>query len=119
MGHVVTFEHKGASVSMDVWCGDKTGSLELVSSKYKKRGLATHVMRKAIAYADFLDLELVLTVQPFGTPGNQMEEADLKAWYMTFGFQLEGDGVMARIRKSERSNPEGWVDYSKPERNPS
>lgn len=103
MGHTVTFEHKGASVSMDVWCGDKIGSLELVSSKYKKRGLATHVVRKAVEYADFLDLELVLTVQPFGTPGNQMEEAELKAWYMTFGFHLEGDGVMARKSLSARN----------------
>jgi len=102
MGHVVTFEHKGASVSMDVWCGDKTASLELISSQYKRRGLATHVVNKAIAYADFLDLELVLQVMPFGDENVRMPKEDLRAWYMTFGFVYEGDSVMARKRKSER-----------------
>lgn len=104
MGHTVTFEHKGASVVMDVWCGDEIGSIELVSSKYKKRGLATHAMRKAMEYADFLNIELVLTVSPFGKELNKMDEADLKAWYMTFGFVLEPDDVMARPRLAERSS---------------
>lgn len=101
MGHTVTFEHKGASVVMDVWCGDKYGSIELVSSKYKRRGLATHVMKKAIEYADFLDLELVLTVHPFGEDRLRTPDAaELRAWYMTFGFVWEGDDAMSRPRKS-------------------
>lgn len=104
MGHVVTFEHKGASVSMDVWCGDKTASLELISSQYKRRGLASHVVNKALEYADFLDLEVVLQVQPFGDEAVRMPKDELRAWYMTMGFVYEGDSVMARKRKSERSS---------------
>lgn len=104
MGHTVTFESHGSSVSMDVWSDGKTGSIELVSSKYKKRGLATRVMRKAIEYADFLNLELVLEVHPFGEGLNRMDNADLKAWYMTFGFKLEGDNIMSRPCQTERSS---------------
>jgi predicted GNAT family acetyltransferase len=102
MGHTVTFEHKGASVAMDVWCGDKMGSIDLVSSRYKKRGLATKVMHKACEYADFLDLELVLTISPFGDERTQMDKPELRAWYMTFGFLYEGDDVMCRKRATER-----------------
>jgi hypothetical protein len=101
MGHTVTFEHKGASVTLDVW-DNRMGSLDLVSSKYKKRGLATNVVRKAVEYADFLDLELVLEVHPFGDELHRMDNAELKAWYMTFGFKLEGDNIMSRKRKSMR-----------------
>jgi hypothetical protein len=112
MGHVVTFENKGAVITMDIWYDNKTASIEAVSSKYKRRGLATGLMRLAIAYADMLDVETVLTVAPFGTPQRDPDAAELRAWYMTFGFNWEGDDVMSRPRKSERDTPST-------ERNPS
>lgn len=100
MSTSVTFEINQSSVKMELWSDNKTAEVALVQSQYKKRGLATQALKAACDYADFYDLELVLTVSPFGTPGHQLEEADLKAWYMTFGFLNEGDGVMARPRKS-------------------
>ena len=100
MGYSVSFEHHRANVTLDVWDDTLTGSIELVSSKYKKRYLATYAMKKALQYADFLDLELILEVNPFGSEGHGMDSAELRAWYMTFGFVYEGDGVMARPRKS-------------------
>jgi len=104
MGHSVTFELRGSSVSMDVWDDGNTGSIELVSSKYKKRGLATQAMWKALEYADYLNLELVLEVHPFGEGLNRMDNAELKAWYMTFGFKLEGDNIMSRPCATQRSS---------------
>lgn len=118
MGHVVTFENKGAVISMDVWYDNKTASIEAVSSKYKKRGLAGGLMRVALAYADFLDVEVVLTVHPFGDAQRDPDAAELRAWYMTFDFKWEGDDVMSRTRKSDRTNPDaGWSATT--ERNPS
>lgn len=101
MSASVTFEINQSSVKMELW-DDKTAEIALVQSQYKKRGLATRAMKAACEYADYHDLELVLTVSPFGSPGHQLEEAELKAWYMTFGFLNEGDSVMARPRKSDR-----------------
>ena len=98
----VTFEKYQSTVKMELWADEKTAEVALVSSQYKKRGLGGAVMTAAIEYADFYDLELVLTVSPFGSPGHQMEEAELKAWYMTFGFKNTGENTMCRPRKSLR-----------------
>lgn len=99
----VTFETNKTSAVLDVWYDDKTAELSLISSKYKKRGLATQVLKGALEYADFYDLEVVLEVYPFTDSHHKMDEAELKSWYMTFGFMLEGDNTMARPRKSERN----------------
>lgn len=99
----VTFETHKTSAVIDVWDDKKTAELELVSSKYKKRGLATQALNDALEYADFYDLEVVLEVCPFTDSHHKMDEAELKAWYMTFGFKLEGDNLMSRPRKSERN----------------
>lgn len=100
---MITFEIDRASANVNVFNDGKTAELSLISSRYKKRHYGTAVMKKVLDYADAFDLELVLEVHPFGDAPNKMDEAELKSWYMTFDFVLEGDGVMSRKRKSERT----------------
>lgn len=104
-GHMVTFDSQKASAVLQVWYDGKTAELEVISSKYRRRGNAGAVLQKALDYADFLNLEVVLEVQPFGD-GVGMRDHELKAWYMSYGFQSEGNDVMARKRKSERVQEE-------------
>lgn len=100
----VTFEVYQATARLELWPDKKTAELSSVSSHYKRRGFATKAVEGALEFADHYDLEVLLTVSPFGTPGNQMEETELKAWYMTFNFLNTGDNTMCRPRKSERDS---------------
>ena len=108
-GYVVSFDLNRANATLQVWYDGETAELELVSSKYRRRGNAGAVVQKALDYADFLDLEVVLEVQPFGD-GIGMRDHELKAWYMTFGFLSEGNNIMARPRLSERQLEEAVAD---------
>lgn len=98
----ITFEKNKASAVLDVWYDGKTAELCLISSKFKKRHRATQIMHEVLTYVDAMDLEVVLEVYPFTDDHIKMDSAELKAWYMTFGFHLEGDNIMSRKRKSER-----------------
>lgn len=102
----ITFEINKASAVVDVWYDGKTASVELLHSKYKRRGRGYVVMQEVLRYADAFDLELVLEVAPFGD-NNKLELAELKSWYMTLGFQLEGDNIMSRARKTDRETQVG------------
>jgi hypothetical protein len=98
---MVTFDSNKASAVLQVWANGKTAELEIITSKYRRRGNAGAVLQKALEYADFLNLEVVLEVQPFGD-GVGMRKPELRAWYMTFGFKHEGNDIMSRKSFKER-----------------
>lgn len=97
----LSFELDQARVNLKIWNDGKTCELATLSSQYRRRGKAGAVLQKALDYADFLNLEVVLEVQPFGD-GIGMRDHELKAWYMSFGFQSEGNNIMARPAIKDR-----------------
>ena len=99
--HEVTFELNSARATLKVWENGTTAELANIASDYRRRGNARAILQKALTYADFLDVEVVLTVQPYGD-GIGMRDHELKSWYMTFEFISEGNDIMSRPRRSER-----------------
>lgn len=116
-GYMVTFDSQKASAVLQVWHDGKTAELELLSSKYRRRGNAGIVLQKALDYADYLNLEVVLEVQPFGD-GVGMRDHELTSWYMTFGFEKEGNNVMARPRVRDRLLEEAVADADNEQNSP-
>ncbi len=100
------FEEQETWCKLILWDSGRTATLTDLTSQYRRRGLARSVVKAALEYADWKDLEVFLRVEPFGdAPG--MDAAELRAWYMTFGFIYQADGVMLRPRLSERMAQEG------------
>lgn len=97
MGYIVSFDYQGASATLEVWDDGKTATLAMVSSKWRKKGMGSEVMRLALAYADAFDMEVNLEVHPFGDEP-RMPEPELKAWYRTFQFYPTGGDTMRRRR---------------------
>lgn len=95
MGHTIKFEYQDAYSQTSIWDDGETGTLELLSSKFKRRGAAKKVLELTLIYADAFGIDLFLEVTPFGD-GEKMSAPDLKAFYMTYGFQNKGEGVMFR-----------------------
>lgn len=101
----VVFEENGARAVLRIFSDGRYAELATISSKYRRRGFATLMMLKALDYADFLNREVLLEVQPFGD-GIGMRDHELKSWYMTFGFVNEGNDMMSRRPISERVQEE-------------
>lgn len=106
MSYRVQFVYQGANVDLHVWDeGENTATIASFFSKFKKHGAGRKVMERTLEYADAMGLDVVLEVDPFGD-GPKMTADELRAFYMTFGFQMMGDNVMerkadGRSRKSE------------------
>lgn len=104
MGYTVKFEYQDAYASTVIWDDNKTATLEVLSSKFKRRGAATRVLELTLIYADAFGIDLFLEVTPFGD-GEKMSAPDLKAFYMTYGFQNKGEGVMFRPHQGDKNEP--------------
>lgn len=100
MSFDVQFAYKGAYAQLELWDDEKTATLAAVNSTFKKRGTGSKVMRHTVEYADLLGLTLVLQISPFGEDTG-MDKTELRAWYMTYGFEWRGDGVMERKPKEK------------------
>lgn len=110
MSHEVRFEAEGAYAALEIWDDNKTATLAALNATFKKRGSGTKVLRLALEHADLLQLTVLLQISPFGDDVG-MNKTELRAYYMTYGFNWKGDGVMERapdLPDFAAFNEKGW-----------
>lgn len=95
MTYNVTFDYQDAYAELSVWDDNETATLKAIASKFRKRGAGRIVLSRALQYADFLGLTVVLEVVPFGD-GVKMSAPELKAFYMSVGFSPTTANTMSR-----------------------
>lgn len=97
MTYQIRITYKSAKGEITVWEEDNLGSLSDVHTDYRRKGHATALMTRIVAFADILKLDLMLEAFPFGS-GEKMTVPQLIEFYRKFGFELEpeSDSVMSR-----------------------
>lgn len=88
MANVIQFAHESASAIVIDW-EDGRASLAEVFSAEKRKGHATGLINKVIAYADENRLTLILAAQAHGD--DRMTNIQLQAFYEKFGFVATTD----------------------------
>lgn len=105
MTYDVRFEYKGAYAQLELWDDGKTATLSAINSTFKNRGTGNKVLDPALEYADLKGITVLLQISPFGDDVG-MDKTELRAWYMSKGFQWLGDGVMERKPPSPETEGE-------------
>lgn len=103
MNFDLTFSSQGAYVELEVWEDGKTATVAAFNSTFKRRGAGTRIFDQAVGVAELMGLTLVLQVSPFGDDMG-MDKTDLRAFYMSRGFEWKGNDIMERKPKSVEVN---------------
>ena len=72
----------------------------------KGMGIGSRVLKKLIDKADELGIPLTLNPSPYGDDDRRLEEEDLEAWYVKYGFvnqgPINGETIMRREPVTKR-----------------